>query len=147
MAAASAGNGGKFGVLAVADRRQRVVERGQRLEAHRGQGIAFVGKIVGGAREPVDRDDRGPQPRGDEPGCDGKVFVMADGHVILANEPDKEKLVRRTTGLAAVSGAKARELCYSNPFGERGSSTVFESPNESPNRTRTWSRTGPELRM
>jgi hypothetical protein len=42
--------------------------------------IAFVGNIVGTARETVDCLDRPAQVRGDEEGGNGEVFVVIDGH-------------------------------------------------------------------
>ncbi len=42
--------------------------------------VAFVRKVVGGARKRVDGADGGPQPLRHEPRRDRKVFVMSDGH-------------------------------------------------------------------
>ena len=67
--------------VAASDRVDRVFECRERGQPVRRRCIAFVGEVVGGAREAVDRDDRRPQPRGDEPRRHGKVLVMIDRHV------------------------------------------------------------------
>ena len=82
MAPASAGNGGASGVSPRAMAVSAWSKAASAARRSAGGASPFVGEIVGGAREPVDRDDRGPQARRDEPRCDGKVLVMADGHAI-----------------------------------------------------------------
>ena len=49
-------------------------------EALRGQGFAFVGDVVGRARESVDCLHRLAQARRQQEGCNGKVFVVFDRH-------------------------------------------------------------------
>ncbi len=49
-------------------------------QAFLGQGIAFVGDIVGATGETVDHLDRPTQRRRDEEGGNGEVFVVIDGH-------------------------------------------------------------------
>ena len=41
---------------------------------------AFVGEIVGAAREPIDVHHRAPHGAGQEDRSDRKVFVVTDGH-------------------------------------------------------------------
>jgi len=52
----------------------------EQLDPLIGGALAFVGKVVGGAREPVDRDDRAALARRHEERGDGEVLVMTDRH-------------------------------------------------------------------
>ena len=86
----------RVGRLAALDRveRARRTRRARRARSRRRR-VAFVGQVVRRAREPVDRDDRGPQPRRHEPRRDGKVFVMADGHVKSGRSAGKGQAIGR----------------------------------------------------
>ncbi len=62
------------------DRIERLVVPVERTRAHHRRQVALVGKIVSGAGETVDGDDRRPQAARNEEARDRKVFVMGDGH-------------------------------------------------------------------
>ena len=65
--------------IAAADRIERTREtREPRVPLGRA-GIAFVGDVVGGAREMVDRGNRAPVARRQQEGGDREVLVMPDG--------------------------------------------------------------------
>ena len=63
--------------------RPRAGRRGRRpgrRGARAGRRVAFVGDVVGGAREAIDRGDRRAQPRRAQPGGDREVLVVVDAH-------------------------------------------------------------------
>ena len=76
--------------------------------------IAFISDVVRGAREVIDRDDRGTEPSGREPRCDGKVFVVIDRH-----ESVRWMKARRGRWRARYVAGTTR-FRYTDPFREVG---------------------------
>ncbi len=62
------------------DRVQVGAEGGEVGETRFGRRVAFVGDVVGRAREAVDRDDRRTKLRRAEPGGHREVFIVIDAH-------------------------------------------------------------------
>jgi hypothetical protein len=62
------------------DRDEVGAKRRQVGEALVGRRLAFVGDVVGGSREAVDRDDRRTQLRRTQPGGHREVLVVIDAH-------------------------------------------------------------------
>ena len=58
---------------------QCLVPCGQLLQTIGVVQVAFIGDVVGLAREAVKRDQRRAQVRGHQPGSDRKVFIMING--------------------------------------------------------------------
>ena len=59
---------------------ERALEAVERGEALRGRRVALVGDVVGGAREPVDREHRCPHRAGKQERRDGKILVVGGRH-------------------------------------------------------------------
>jgi hypothetical protein len=55
----------------------------QRRQPFGGSGVAFVGDVVGAAREGVDRFDGRHQAARQQDRGDGEILVMIDGHALL----------------------------------------------------------------
>ena len=83
--------------------------------------VTLVGQVVGGAREPVNRQDCRPQvPRQQERG-DGKVFVMDGRHAQRQTKRRKDIFpCRMRSRRGPVLWRAAPAFGYTIPFGESG---------------------------